>query len=84
VRQVVVFGAPSALRGEEPVACVAGEKLDRAALQFFCQSQLSQWQIPRDFWIVSEIPTSERGKISRRALAEAYSARDPTDSTPPP
>jgi acyl-CoA synthetase (AMP-forming)/AMP-acid ligase II len=75
VRQVVVFGVPSALRGEEPIACVAGEGLDRTALQRFCQMQLSQWQIPRDFWIVPEIPANERGKISRRALAEDYASR---------
>ena len=32
VRQVVVFGVPSALRGEEPVACVCGTAIDAAAL----------------------------------------------------
>jgi acyl-CoA synthetase (AMP-forming)/AMP-acid ligase II len=75
VRQVVVFGVASPLRGEEPVACVAGEKIDRAALQGFCLRQLSQWQMPRDFWIVNEIPANERGKVSRRLLAEQYSRR---------
>ena len=72
VRQVVVFGVPSALRGEEPIACVAGEGLERAALQQFCQKHLSQWQMPRDFWLVAEIPANERGKISRRQLAERF------------
>lgn len=72
VRQVIVFGVPSPLRGEEPVACVAGEGIDRAALQRFCQQQLSQWQVPRDFWLVEEIPANERGKISRRVLSEEF------------
>ena len=75
IRQVVVFGVPSALRGEEPVACVAGEGIDRTALLRFCQQELSQWQIPRDFWIVDEIPANERGKISRRVLAERFAGR---------
>jgi long-chain acyl-CoA synthetase len=75
LRQAVVFGVPSPLRGEEAVACVAGRQLDRAALQRFCHERLSQWQVPRDFWIVEEIPANERGKISRRALAEEYRAR---------
>jgi acyl-CoA synthetase (AMP-forming)/AMP-acid ligase II len=35
---------------------------------------LSAWQIPREMWIVPEIPTNERGKISRRALAESFLA----------
>ncbi len=73
IRQVVVFGVPSPSRGEEPVACVAGDGIDPAALHRFCRQQLSQWQVPRDFWFVREIPTNERGKISRRALAAQFS-----------
>lgn len=75
VRQVVVFGVPSALRGEEPVACIAGSNLDRGAIQRLCQQSLSGWQMPRDFWLVDEIPVNERGKFSRRALAESFSKR---------
>jgi long-chain acyl-CoA synthetase len=72
VRQVVVFGVPSALRGEEAVACVAGEGIESPAMMRFCQGRLSAWQMPREMWIVPEIPTNERGKISRRALAESF------------
>lgn len=74
VRQVIVFGIPSTLRGEEPVACIAGENLDRAVLLRLCSEQLSSWQVPRDFWIVDEIPANERGKISRRGLSEQFLA----------
>jgi long-chain acyl-CoA synthetase len=74
VAQVVVFGVPSALRGEEPMACVAGVGLDAAAVQRFCQAALSPWQVPRAVWIVAEIPANDRGKISRRALAARYAA----------
>lgn len=74
VKQAVVFGVPSRLRGEEPVACLAGEGLTRDGLTRFCEERLSQWQRPRDFWIVPEIAVNERGKISRRALAEQYLA----------
>jgi acyl-CoA synthetase (AMP-forming)/AMP-acid ligase II len=75
VRQAVVFGIESALRGEEPIACVAGEGLTRDALLRFCQETLSAWQVPRDVWLVGEIPANERGKINRRALAASYRAR---------
>jgi acyl-CoA synthetase (AMP-forming)/AMP-acid ligase II len=74
VKQAVVFGVPSRLRGEEPVACLAGDGLTREGLVRFCEERLSQWQRPRDFWIVPEIVVNERGKISRRALAEQYLA----------
>jgi long-chain acyl-CoA synthetase len=75
VRQAVVFGVQSALRGEEPVACVAGDDLGREALLRFCHEKLSPWQVPRDLWFVGEIPSTERGKINRRAVAESYRAQ---------
>lgn len=75
VKQAVVFGIESALRGEEPVACVAGVGLVREALMRFCQEHLSPWQVPRDLWLVGEIPCTERGKINRRAVAESYCAQ---------
>ena len=75
VIQAVVFGVPSPLRGEEPVACVTGHGIDAAAVLRFCQQTLSAWQVPRDVWVVEEILANERDKISRRALAERYLAR---------
>ncbi len=74
VRQAVVFGVPSAHRGEEPVACVAGDGLEAAAVLRHCQQTLAPWQMPRAVWIVDEIPTTERGKINRRELAARYLA----------
>ncbi len=75
VRQAVVFGVASPLRGEEPVACIAGDNLRREAILRFCQEKLIAWQVPRDIWLVGEIPTNERGKINRRTLAESYWAQ---------
>ena len=75
VRQAVVFGVPSPLRGEEPVACVAGEGINEAGVLRHCQQSLAPWQMPRAVWIVDEIPVTERGKISRRELATRYLAR---------
>jgi long-chain acyl-CoA synthetase len=72
VRQVVIFGVPSAQRGEEPVACVVGEGIDPAGLLKQFARALPAWQVPRDIWIVPELPVNERGKVSRRALAEQY------------
>ena len=76
VRQAVVFGIPSALRGEEPVACVVGEGIDAAGVLRHCQQTLAPWQTPRAIWIVDEIPATERGKINRRELAVRYLARE--------
>ena len=76
VRNVVVFGVPSSLRNEEPVACVAVEEgLEEADLMDRCRAVLSPWQVPKDLWLLREIPVNERGKINRRELAKAYLTR---------
>jgi acyl-CoA synthetase (AMP-forming)/AMP-acid ligase II len=75
VETAVVFGVPSKVRGEVPVACVAGDKVDTAALLRHCTDTLPAWQVPRDLWVVPSIPVNDRGKISRRGLAEMYLAR---------
>lgn len=75
VKQAVVFGVESSQRGEEPIACVVGKDVTRDALLHFCQEKLSPWKVPRDVWLVGEIPSNERGKISRRELAQSYRAQ---------
>jgi acyl-coenzyme A synthetase/AMP-(fatty) acid ligase len=74
VREAVVFGVSSGLRGEEPVACVTGDATAGEMVRF-CRSNLPGWQVPRDFWLVDALPVNDRGKLSRRALAEAYRDR---------
>ncbi len=74
VRQVVVFGVASALRNEEAVACVSGTAKPEEFLRY-ARTVLSGWQVPKDVWLVDEVPVNERGKISRRDLARAYGER---------
>ena len=71
VRQVVIFGVGSALRNEEAVACVSGSAA-AAEVLLYARTVLSGWQVPRDVWLVEEVPVNERGKISRRELARSY------------
>jgi len=75
VRQAVVFGRASALRNQEVVACVvAGKKTTEAALLEFCRARLSGWQGPKRIFLLETLPANERGKISRRELAEHFAA----------
>ncbi len=70
VRQAIVFGRQSALRNEEVVACVVTDvDVRENDLIEFCRTSLSGWQTPKRIFIVDQIPTNERGKISRRDLA---------------
>src|SRR5438445_3194149 len=83
VRQAVAFGRPAGagLRNEEIAACVVGNvdpstglraSLSEAELLEFCRSALSGWQVPRRIFIADSIPTSERGKVSRRELSKRF------------
>ncbi len=69
VRDVVVFGLKSPRRNEEVAACVVSDLTENDVLDF-ARKGLSSWQVPKRIFLVSEIPATERGKISRRELAE--------------
>lgn len=77
VREAVVFGrlaAVGTLRNEEVVACVvASPHVSESELLRFCRGGLSPWQVPKQIFMVDQIPTNERGKISRRDLARHFS-----------
>jgi acyl-CoA synthetase (AMP-forming)/AMP-acid ligase II len=76
VRAAVVFGRESVLRNEEVAACVATSgEVREAELLEFCRGRLSGWQVPKRIFFVEEIPVNERGKISRRELAQWFSSR---------
>ena len=45
------------------------------------QTVLSSWQVPKDIWLVEEIPANDRGKICRRDLAKRY--LDKSKESPP-
>ena len=74
VRQAVVFGRPSPLRNEEVVACVVADNVNEATLVEFCRAGLSGWQVPKRIFLLDAFPVNERGKVSRRELAEKFSA----------
>lgn len=75
VRAAVVFGRESVLRNEEVAACVAASGgVREAELLEFCRGRLSGWQVPKRIFFVEEIPVNERGKISRRELAQRFSS----------
>ncbi len=75
VRQAVVFGRASPLRHEEVVACVvATREIQEAAVLEFCRARMSGWQVPKRIFLLDTLLSNERGKISRRELAERFSA----------
>jgi long-chain acyl-CoA synthetase len=75
VRDAIAFGRKSSQRNEEVAACVVTDRnVSAADLIDFCRARLTAWQVPRQIFIVDEIPVTERGKISRRELSRRFSA----------
>jgi long-chain acyl-CoA synthetase len=75
VREAIAFGRKSSQRNEEVAACViTNGKVSAAELIESCRTRLSAWQVPKQIFIVDEIPVNERGKISRRELARLFAA----------
>jgi long-chain acyl-CoA synthetase len=75
VTEAAVFGRSSAMRNEEVVACVVLETpVAETVLLESCRRRLSSWQVPKRIFVVERMPVNERGKISRRALAERFRA----------
>jgi long-chain acyl-CoA synthetase len=75
VRAAVVFGRESVLRNEEVAACVAASAgVRESELLEFCRQRLNGWQVPKRIFFVDEIPVNERGKISRRELAQRFNS----------
>jgi long-chain acyl-CoA synthetase len=73
VREAIAFGKKSSQRNEEVAAClVTNGKISVAEVIEFCRARLSAWQVPKQIFIVDEIPVNERGKISRRELARRF------------
>ncbi len=73
VQAAVVFGRDSAARNQEVAACVvASPAVKENVLLDHCRRRLSGWQVPKRIFFVDEIPINERGKISRRGLAEKF------------
>ena len=73
VREAVVFGRGSVLRNEEVAACILAEpQVAESELLEFCRNRLSGWQVPKRIFFLDEMPVTERGKISRRALAARF------------
>jgi acyl-CoA synthetase (AMP-forming)/AMP-acid ligase II len=71
----IAFGVPSPNRNEDLVALVlAHGSTTRHQIETHCRIGLADWQVPRDFKLVSSLPVNARGKLKRSDLAREYLA----------
>jgi malonyl-CoA/methylmalonyl-CoA synthetase len=67
VSEAAVVGVEDPLRGEVPVAYVAGD-YEEAELERICRDQLASFKVPRRFVRVESIPRTALGKVQKHLL----------------
>jgi malonyl-CoA/methylmalonyl-CoA synthetase len=67
VSECAVVGVPDDVRGEVPVAYIAGD-FDAARLERVCREQLASFKVPRRFVRVEAIPRTALGKVQKHLL----------------
>jgi acyl-CoA synthetase (AMP-forming)/AMP-acid ligase II len=70
VADVCVFGRPHPVLGEEVAAAVVLRGGDLPRVRAWCDGRLSPHKAPRQWFPLDRIPRNERGKVSRRQVAE--------------
>jgi long-chain acyl-CoA synthetase len=78
VREAAVVGAPDAYRGETVVAFVSAEpgvELNIPALSQFCRERLAAYKCPVEIRVVTELPKTTTGKITRNALKDVLAEK---------
>ena len=73
VADIAVIGLPSSHSGEEVVAAIVlepGATLDADGLREFGRTILTPYKVPRQFFVVDELPKSMIGKVLRRQVKQ--------------
>ncbi|HEY0009601.1 MAG TPA: AMP-binding protein [Tepidisphaeraceae bacterium] len=72
VAEAAVIGQPCDSRGEKVVAFIVprdGETVTPDALRTFCRDQsMINWKIPKEVYVVPDLPRSPTGKVLKREL----------------
>jgi fatty-acyl-CoA synthase len=75
VREAAVIGVTDPRWGERPVACVvpsAGADLTPEDVRAHLRDRVASWWIPERIEMMSEIPKTATGKLSKQALRQRF------------
>jgi len=79
VLEAAAFGAPHETLGEAVSAAVVlrdGHEMREAEIIAFCREHLAGYKTPRSVVLLTQLPKTGSGKISKRRLRERYEDRD--------
>lgn len=71
VREAAVVAVPHADLGEDVAACIvprAGAQLQPSILAAFCRGKLSDYEVPRHWRFLDELPKNPMGKVLKTEL----------------
>jgi acyl-CoA synthetase (AMP-forming)/AMP-acid ligase II len=77
VQEVVVAGIPDALLGQAVCAFVVvrdGETLSIQQIKHICNERLENYMVPKHVLLLSELPRTANGKLSRKLIMEQCGA----------
>lgn len=73
VAMSAVVGVPDSIKGYKPYAFVQlnpGENISGEQIKNYAIKNVATYQIPRDVWIIDELPRTTIGKIDRKLLTK--------------
>lgn len=84
IDDISVVGLPSGSGGEKVVAALvlkSGVRVDLAAVRAFASDRLSRYAIPKEIFVLEDLPRSQIGKVLRRVVREQIIARQGAPAT---
>ncbi|MFP1631642.1 class I adenylate-forming enzyme family protein [Zhengella sp. ZM62] len=73
VREAAVFATPHPQLGDDVAACIVlkpGQSVTADALATHCRADLADYEVPRHFAFVAELPKNPMGKILKKELRD--------------
>ena len=82
VKASAVIGVKDEKSGEMPVAYIELEEesgvLDESALRRYLREHLANYKVPRQIYVIAELPKNATGKVLKRVLKEQLAAEADT------